>query len=132
MINKMQIFAASSILSVFATSIFASNGDGWYTQDQASHGHLLFNNYCAECHRPDLTGAIGPALKGKIFHKRWDGKNVGDMLVFEHKNMPAVNPGSMSMKQLLLITSYILSKNGYPSGNHELTLKYANTLTISN
>ena len=72
MINKMQIFAASSILSVFATSLFASNGDGWYTQDQASHGHLLFNNYCAECHRPDLTGAIGPALKGKDFDLRFD------------------------------------------------------------
>ena len=43
----------------------AANSDGWYTPDQAAHGHIVFNSYCAECHRPDLTGAMGPALIGK-------------------------------------------------------------------
>jgi mono/diheme cytochrome c family protein len=40
---------------------------GWFQQAQADQGHQLFNNYCAQCHRPDLTGALGPALKGQPF-----------------------------------------------------------------
>lgn len=57
---------SSRLCAVFlaATSIaWASSGaaadianDGWYTADQADRGHQDFNNHCAQCHRPDLTG----------------------------------------------------------------------------
>ena len=46
---------------------------GWFQQAQAEQGHQLFNNYCAECHRPDLSGALGPALKGPAFLNKWTG-----------------------------------------------------------
>ena len=48
----------------------ATKKKGWYTVAQANRGHQLYNNYCAECHMPDLTGAMGPALKGKRFLQR--------------------------------------------------------------
>jgi len=95
----------------------AAGGNGWYTQVQAERGHQLFNNYCAQCHRPDLTGAEGPALVGDAFLKKWANKPVGDLFSFEHSNMPANNPGSVPPDRLWDITAYILEKNGLPAGS---------------
>jgi len=89
---------------------------GWYTAAQVNRGHQLYNNYCAECHMPDLTGAMGPALKGKQFLAAWGVRTLGDLLLFEHQTMPAVNPGSVSDSQIADITAYILMKNGFPAG----------------
>lgn len=125
---KLRSIAATGLLLATGTTAFAS--DGWYAESQAKQGHLLFNNYCAECHRPDLTGAMGPPLKGKSFKDRWNGKSVEDLFTFEHTNMPEVNPGSMSKDQILLITAYILSKNDFPAGNTPLSESMAKTLTI--
>lgn len=90
--------------------------DGWYTQAQADQGHQLFNNYCAQCHRPDLSGAAGPALVGKKFQAKWGKKTLGDLYAFEHEKMPAINPGSVPADQLWAITAYILEKNGLKAG----------------
>ena len=95
----------------------AANNKGWYTQAQAARGHQLFNNYCAQCHRPDLTGAVGPALVGDAFLKQWSNKPLGDLFGFEHSNMPANNPGSLPDDTLWSITAYILRKNGFPAGS---------------
>jgi mono/diheme cytochrome c family protein len=54
----------------------AAATDGFYANSQAAKGHQLFNNHCAECHRPDLTGAMGPALIGKPLAQHWVGKPV--------------------------------------------------------
>ncbi|HMJ49138.1 MAG TPA: cytochrome c [Burkholderiales bacterium] len=94
---------------------------GWYTNAQANRGHQLFNNYCAECHMPDLTGAAGPALKGPQFLATWQTQTLGDLLAFEHQNMPANNPGAVADSQLADITAYILSKNGFPAGKMPLS-----------
>lgn len=94
----------------------AADDNGWYTQDQATRGHQLFNNYCAQCHMPDLTGAAGPALVGDAFLKNWSNKPLGDLFNFEHSNMPATNPGSLPEDTMWTITAYILQKNGLPAG----------------
>ena len=65
------------------------------TQAQATRGHQLFNNLCAQCHRPDLTGAAGPALVGQSFLATWGNKPLSDLYMFEHTKMPAVNPYSV-------------------------------------
>ncbi len=94
---------------------------GSFTSAQADQGHQLFNNHCAECHRPDLTGALGPALKGPDFAKRWGGKPVEDFYQFEHANMPANAPGSLPKDQMLAITAYILKQNGLTPGSTPLS-----------
>ena len=94
----------------------ATKKKGWYTAARANRGHQLYNNYCAECHMPDLTGAMGPALKGEQFLTAWGARTLGDLLLFEHQTMPAVNPGSVSDSQIADITAYILMKNGFPAG----------------
>lgn len=62
-----------------SVGVLAANSDGWYTPDQAAHGHIVFNSYCAECHRPDLTGAMGPALIGNAFLAPWLNKPLGTL-----------------------------------------------------
>jgi mono/diheme cytochrome c family protein len=99
-----------------STSVRAADEDGWYTQDQATRGHQLFNNYCAQCHRPDLTGAAGPALVGDTFLQQWANKPLNDLFAFEHSKMPATNPGSVPDDTMWNITAYILQKNGLPAG----------------
>ena len=95
-------------------------GAGWYTPDQAQTGQQYFNNYCAQCHRPDLTGAEGPALIGDAFLKQWTSKPLGSLFSFEHSNMPATNPGSLPDDTMWTITAFILQKNGFPSGSAAL------------
>lgn len=98
----------------------AGASKGWYTSAQATRGHQSFNNQCAQCHRPDLTGAAGPALVGPTFLDRWGNQPLSALYSFEHEKMPAVNPGSVPPDQMWAITAYILQKNGFPAGSAEL------------
>jgi S-disulfanyl-L-cysteine oxidoreductase SoxD len=104
----------------------AAGNAGWYTPDQAAHGHITFNSYCAECHRPDLKGALGPALIGNPFLQAWLNKPVGDLFQFEHSRMPANNPGAVPDAKMWNITAYILQKNGFPAGATPLGAQAAN------
>ena len=108
---------AAGLTLLVGVSGAAADTKGWFTQAQAAQGHQYFNNQCAECHRPDLTGAAGPALVGPTFLAKWGNKPLSDLYQFEHKNMPATNPGSVPRDQLIAITAYILQKNGFPAGN---------------
>ena len=113
----LTLVGVGAVLSVPAP---AAKSDGWYTPDQAAHGHIIFNSYCAECHRPDLTGAMGPALIGTAFLGAWLNKPLGDLYEFEHSKMPANNPGSVPEDKLWTITAYLLEKNGFPAGSTPL------------
>ena len=93
---------------------------GWFQQGQAEQGHQLFNNYCVECHGPDLSGALGPALKGSAFLNKWTGKPLMALYHFEHSNMPANAPDSLPDAEYITITAYILQQNGYAAGSAPL------------
>lgn len=110
----------AAVSFALAIEALAAAPGGFFTSDQADKGHILFNNYCAQCHRPDLTGAQGPALKGDAFVQRFGGKPIQNLYAFEHANMPANAPGSMPADQLWPITAYILSENGLPAGDKAL------------
>jgi len=102
---------------------------GWFQEAQAEQGHQLFNNYCAECHRPDLSGALGPALKGSAFLNKWTGKPLSALYHFEHSNMPANAPNSLPDAEYITITAYILQQNGYAAGSEPLNrVKIGRTL----
>lgn len=111
---------------VLVGNVRAANNAGWYTQQQAQRGQQSFNNYCAECHRPDLTGAAGPALVGDAFLKKWGNKALSDLYTFEHTNMPATNPGSLPDDTMWSITAFILEKNGFAAGSTSLGQPLAN------
>jgi len=118
-ISRLIRFTAALSLGVPILIHSASAAEGWFTQAQAARGHQFFNNQCAQCHRPDLTGAAGPALIGPDFLKKWN--QVSDLYTFEHEKMPATNPGSVPPDQLWAITAYILQKNGFAAGESDLS-----------
>jgi mono/diheme cytochrome c family protein len=126
----MAAIGVALTVSIPPNSRADSSQKGWYTASQAKRGHQLFNNYCAQCHMPDLTGAMGPALKGQQFLSAWGTRTLGDLFSFEHQNMPANNPGSVSDKQLADITAFILMKNGFPAGKTPLVKGIGNTRAL--
>lgn len=107
-INKVYACLA---LSPLLLSIPALAATGPYTQQQAEAGHTLFNNNCAQCHRPDLTGATGPALKDDKFKSKYAGKPVNELRSFIQEQMPKNAPHSLTDDKLDPIVAYILSKN---------------------
>ena len=119
------LMIAAGLTLLAGASAATAADEGWYTQAQATQGHQLFNNQCAQCHRPDLMGAAGPALIGPTFLAKWGNKPLSDLYQFEHQNMPATNPGSVPPDQLRAITAYILQKNGFPAGNSPLDKSFA-------
>ena len=98
---------------------------GPFTQDQASKGELVFNDYCAECHRPDLTGALGPSLVNDAFKAQWSGKPVSDLRDWIRANMPPNAPGTLPDEQLDPILARILQRNGIAPGEKPLDAQSA-------
>jgi mono/diheme cytochrome c family protein len=103
---------------------FAESGP--FTKQQAEDGHVKFNNLCAQCHKPDLTGALGPALVGTTFKQHWGGKSVSDLRSFIYNNMPATAPKSLTDDKLDPIVAWILSKNGIQPGDKPMSKEAAN------
>jgi mono/diheme cytochrome c family protein len=92
--RRMRGLIATVVMALGPTALFAAaTQNGWYTPAQATRGHQFFNNQCAQCHRPDLTGAAGPALVGPTFLAKWGNQPLSALYTFEHKNMPAWIPG---------------------------------------
>lgn len=92
----------------------AAESDGWYTKAQAKEGESLYNTYCAQCHRTDLTGAMGPPLKGEQFLSKWE--TGAEFYNFTDKTMPPTNPGSVPKDDLIKIMAFMFSENGLPGG----------------
>jgi mono/diheme cytochrome c family protein len=116
LLQRLALATLACALAALMGNARAASAAGWYTRSQAQQGEQYFNNYCAECHRPDLTGAVGPALVGDAFLRKWGNKPLGDLFSFEHTNMPATNPGSLPDNTLWSITAFILKKNGFAAG----------------
>ena len=116
------LLAATSIAWAGSGAAASIATDGWYTADQADRGHQDFNNHCAQCHRPDLTGGpdVSPLVGGKFLSK-WSSQKASDLIDFEHQKMPANNPGSVPVDQLYRITAYILQRNGFTAGSTPLS-----------
>jgi mono/diheme cytochrome c family protein len=115
---------------VLSTGARAADGDGWYSPEQAAAGHVTFNSYCAQCHRPDLKGAMGPALIGDAFLQTWLDKPLGDLFNFAHSKMPANNPGSVPEDKMWTILAYILQKNGFTAGSAPLSAQAESRLLV--
>ena len=103
-----------------ATAAYA-HGD--YTQAQAKHGAHLYSDHCAQCHGSSLQGKTGPALAGSDFKGslEYSKMSAKQLFHFMATQMPYNDPGALKKQQYLDVLAYILSKNGYPAGDHRLT-----------
>lgn len=95
--------------------------DGIYTEEQAQRGDPLYQQSCAECHGPDLTGGeMAPSLGGGEFVWNWNGLSVGDLFERLRISMPQGVPGSVSRQEKADILAFLLEANDFPAGDTEL------------
>jgi S-disulfanyl-L-cysteine oxidoreductase SoxD len=106
----------------------ASVLDGVYTPAQARRGQAQFEQHCAACHRNDLGGIAGPALKGDRFLDQWREFPLDVLVNDMGTQMPLRNPGSLAAAAYVDIAAYILEANGLPSGRDELTQAVASSV----
>lgn len=104
-------FVPALMLTAFLVTSVPSTA-GPFTQRQANGGQAVYNDHCAECHRPDLTGALGPALVGTAFKRTWAGKPVAELRDWIRANIPPNAPGTLPDDQLDPIVALILLRNG--------------------
>jgi alcohol dehydrogenase (cytochrome c) len=114
-------FLVVALLVISPTGVQAKSGGG-YTSTQASRGATVYTQYCTECHGANLQGESGPALSGQVLRAAYGGGTAAQLYDFISRQMPQNNPASLSQQQYLDVTAYVLSRNGFPSGNAPLSI----------
>ena len=95
--------------------------DGMYTDEQAARGEMLYQEWCASCHAPDLSGGdLAPGLAGGEFVWNWSGLTVGQLFERLRISMPQENPSSVTRAQKADILAFMMSANEFPVGAQEL------------
>ena len=108
--------------------------DGVFNQVQVERGRTAYNAQCARCHGETLGGGENsPALVDDVFFTIWGGRTVGDLVEYTRTTMPSDGPGKISRKRCIDIAAYVLSANGFPTGDHEFPTELAalNLITIT-
>jgi quinoprotein glucose dehydrogenase len=89
--------------------------DRVYSAEQAARGRTVYKRVCVECHTLDF-------YRGDIM-KPWDGGSLFDLYDAISRLMPQGNPGSLKRQEYADVLAYILSLNGMPAGEQELTAR---------
>jgi mono/diheme cytochrome c family protein len=95
--------------------------DGVYTDTQAARGASAYETSCAGCHRADLGGGTGPALKEQRFTRQFADKDLRTLFSRIATTMPRNAPGSLGDSVSLDIVAHLLKENGFPAGASELS-----------
>jgi cytochrome c5 len=95
--------------------------DGVYTDAQAARGATVYDAACAGCHRTDLGGGTGPALRDERFARAFAGKDLKTLFIKTATTMPRGAPGSLGDNVYLDVVAHLLKENGFPAGARELT-----------
>jgi cytochrome c5 len=95
--------------------------DGVYSGAQAARGAIVYDVECASCHRADLSGGSGPALRDERFARMFAGKDLKTLFTRTARTMPRGAPGSLGDAVYLDVVAHLLKENGFPAGSSELT-----------
>ena len=97
--------------------------DGVYTEQQARRGEPKYKEHCALCHGDHLEGdEEDPPLAGALFLTNWDGLPLGSLFVRIRRDMPLNwKVGKLNPEVCADILAYMLSVNGFPQGNADLS-----------
>src|SRR4051794_3273242 len=119
----MRIAVLAIVLSIAANAqeTAKSVADGVYTDAQAARGAMVYDAACAGCHRADLGGASGPALRDERFARQFAGKDLKTLYTKTATTMPRGAPGSLGDNVYLDLIAHLLKENGFRPGSHELT-----------
>jgi mono/diheme cytochrome c family protein len=104
--------------------------DHVYSEAQATRGAASYDTSCAGCHRPDLGGANGPALRGERFARIFAGKDLKTFYTKIATTMPRGAAASLGDAVYLDIVAHVLRENGFPAGDSELTAEALSGLQV--
>jgi len=116
------------LVMLLATTLSAQEpsrtvAEGVYSEAQAVRGLSSFDAACTRCHRADLTGADGPALRDERFARNFAGKDLKTLYTKMATTMPRGAGGSLGDDVYLDILAHVLKENGFPAGPKELTVE---------
>ena len=119
---------AASVLSfafLAGNAAYADSSSAYFSKSQVQAGKKAYAQNCAACHGSSLQGGAGPALEGSKFESSLSFGNMSSTQLYDFiaQHMPKNDPGSLSEKHYLQIYSYVLSRNGFSSGQADLTKK---------
>jgi mono/diheme cytochrome c family protein len=120
-ITLIPVLALAFSIAAAAQENAKSVADGVYTDAQAARGATVYDAACAGCHRPDLGGGTGPALREERFAREFAGKDLRTLFTKTATTMPRGAPGSLGDNVYLDIVAHLLKENGFRSGSRELT-----------
>jgi mono/diheme cytochrome c family protein len=133
-IREVRVARVRAVVAVFAScavvtsiTIRAQEGaktvaDGVYSDAQADRGAAAYDSACGGCHRADLGGASGPALKEQRFNQTYAGKDLKTLFTKVATTMPRSAPGSLGENVYLDIVAHLLKENGFAPGSRDLTI----------
>jgi len=115
------------VLAVSAAATLAAADDqkiwtGVYSADQAAVGKTVFDANCATCHRGDLSGDRGPALKGDPFFSSWENGSVSGLFLKIKETMPKNRASSLTDDNYVSIVAYLLQANAFPPSTKGVAL----------
>jgi hypothetical protein len=100
-----------------------STAAGIFTQAQADRGVNGYRASCQRCHGTDLnaTNPEAPNLTGPAFGVTWVGHTMQERYERVRYTMPVDSPDTLPPQTYMDIIAFILSYNGIPAGDQELT-----------
>jgi hypothetical protein len=93
---------------------------GVFTEEQAAAGAEAFAQHCAGCHGAELGGGFGPTL-APLDRFQFSDAPLSRLFDLMRTQMPFSDPGSLDADTYLSILTFVLSENGYPSGDEPLS-----------
>ena len=90
------------------------------TDGQVTRGAAVYEQSCATCHGPTGNDGFATPLKGLGTLVRF--ASTRELYEFTSTTMPLAAEGSLTQRQYLDVTAWLLVQRGQPSGAAELTL----------
>lgn len=115
--HKRGVRASVSLVAALLAAVAGRGGhaqEGLTASVQIDQGREAFEANCAICHDSSLQGGShGSALLGKAFLAKWGDKSSDDLFGYIKTMMPPGSAGSLSDRDYLSVTAYILSRGGH-------------------
>ena len=85
--------------------------DGGFTEAQVASGQIVYDSQCKTCHNMQFY---------RDTLRSWNNQPLLYLWESIMGTMPADNPGSLMFEEYTDVIAYILSENGFPTGDTEL------------
>ena len=105
------IFLTSIVMSVTSLAQDKTVNDGVFTEAQVSAGQAVYDAQCKTCHNMRFY---------RDTLRSWNNQPLLYLWESIMGTMPADNPGSLMFEEYTDVIAYILSENGFPTGESKL------------